>query len=169
MRKYLAIGLGLILFALFFYVKGCVRANPGLPSPAILKPGDKEEILVDPTRHTITIVTPHGVTQTTLPDKPSTITLRDNGDVKVSAPQIGFQHRPFIGLGFANKWRFIGGCDLFYFKKLDFGPGLSFEPNQPFDTMRLNALLSYNVWSNTRVGVGIDHLGQFSGFVSVRL
>ena len=166
------LGFGLIALSgllLFVYIRGCQSGYTPPVSPGVLKPDEKEQILIDPTHHTITVVTPNGVTRKTLPDNPSTVIIKKGGDVVVKSPQFGYQQKPFIGVGFSNKWRFIAGCDLFYFKHLDLGPGLSFEPNQPFDTMRVNAVLSYNIWSNTRVGVAIDHLGKFAGFVTVRL
>lgn len=153
----------------FLFGKGCFRSKPVTATPAVLKADEKEQILIDPTRHTITIVTPEGITRKTLTDNPSTVILRKNGDVVVNVPQFGFQHRPFIGVGFSEKWRFVGGCDLLFFKHLDLGPALSFEPMQVFESARVNLVLSYNVWSNTRVGIAIDHTGQFAGFVSVRL
>lgn len=162
---------GLILGGLI-YMKGCLagRKTTSLQSsPAVLKPTDKEQVIVDPLHHKIQIVTHGGVKTETLPDRPSTITEHNDGTVTVTASQFGYEQRPFVGYGYSNKFRIGIGCDLFYFKKLDFGPLVTFQPYQPVGDMRLGVLASFNVWSNVRLSIGMDHTGTVNGFVTVRL
>lgn len=161
---------GLILGG-FLYVKGCLAGRKAIPStaPAALKPTDKEQILIDPIHHKITTVTHTGTSVTTLPDHPSTITEHTDGSVSVNIPQFGYEQQPFIGYGFSNQWKLMAGCDLAYWKRLDFGVGLDFTPYHPFDTMRVAALVSYTIWSNTRASLGVEHTGMIVGMLTVRL
>lgn len=160
------------LLAGLLYMKGCIAGRKTVSlktASAALKPTDKEQVLIDPTRHTMTTITHSGTSQTTLPDRPSTVTIDNDGKVTLNTPQFGYEERPFVGYGFANKYRMAAGCDLLYWKRLDIGPAITFEPYHVFETMRIAVLVSYNVWSNTRVGVAVDHFGQVGGFITVRL
>ncbi len=134
-----------------------------------LKAGVQEKIIINPTKHTLTVVTASGPKTVHLPDHASSVEIFKTGKVKTTVPQLGYEQMPFIGFGFSHVWKIVGGVDLLYFKGLDLGPAIMFAPNNVFDSMRVAGVLSYTVTSNTRVGVSIDHLGTFGMFVTVRL
>lgn len=163
---------GLILGGLL-YMKGCLAGRKARPDsqsiPAVLKPNEKEQVLIDPVKHVLTVVTKDGVTRTVLSDRLSTITERSDGTLVVNTPQFGYEQRSFIGGGFTTTWRMAIGCDMFFFKRLDLGPLITFESSDPLTNARVGVILSYTVLSNTRVGLSIDHLAYPGLFITVRL
>ncbi len=150
-------------------LRACQTKQQEQIASTTLRANVQEKIVINPTKHTVTITTAKGTKVTHLPDRASSIEVFHNGSVKATSPQFGYEQRPFVGFGFSHVWKIVAGADLIYFKGLDLGPAVMFAPNNPFDTMRFAGVLSYTVTSNTRVGVSIDHLGTFGLFVTVRL
>lgn len=153
--------IGLVVFVLgsVFVWGRCGRRTtvPKTMLPTVLPVKDKEQIIVDPFHHVIQIVTATGVKHTTLPDRPSTIDILKDGSVKVTSPQFGTELRPFVGVGFnLRSGVILGGVDLLYWKKLDLGIGLSMNPSHIQDTAALIGV-SYNLYSNTSISLGIDN------------
>jgi len=126
-------------------------------SATVLPKLDKEQIIVDPFHHTIQVVTSSGVKQTTLPDRPTKIDILKDGTVKITASQFGTELRPFLGVGFTLRSGVVlYGVDLLYWKKLDLGLGFSTSPTRIQDTSIFLGV-SYNVWSNTSISLGVDN------------
>lgn len=127
----------------------------GVIPPHVLPQNDRQQIIVDPRRHVLTIVTEKGTQNTYLPDRPTVIDLRKNGDVVVKSPQYGLQVRPYVGLSFSDDARGALGLDLFYWKRLNVGAGMALR----FDGRdgRLYLAVSYNVASNLFACVTFDH------------
>jgi hypothetical protein len=161
-----------VLFAVFlfgrYYKGGTKGSNPltNVSKPVILKPADKEEILVNPLKHTITVVTAKGSTTTTLPDRDSEIDITKKDEVRINAPQIGFEHIPFAGVYYSNALRFGGGVDLGYFKRLDVGLGAA--GGSGINTVGF-VQLSYAVYDNARMSVMYDHLQHIGIGLSIRI
>lgn len=130
----------------------------GVQVPAsVLPKNDKEQIIVDPFHRTMQVVTANGIKQTTLPDRPSKIDILRDGSVKITASQFGTELCPYLGVGFTLRGGVaLYGVDLLYFKKLDLGLGLSTNPSRIQD-MSIFLGISYNVYSNTAITVGIDN------------
>ena len=172
--RYKTLTLGIAIAAAFFYGR-YDRTPPAAKTPAAVLPSnDVEQIHVDPSTHRLTVVTRKGSQRMTLPDRASTIDVRKDGTVKVTAPQMGFETRPFVGLGYGQGTRLYLGADLAYWKRLDVGLGIG-TPNfldrssQKFNDFRLGAFISFNFWSNMRATVGYDTQNNAHVLLSVRL
>jgi len=135
-------------------------------APPVLPPADKEQILINPVKHTITIVTAAGHKTLTLPDRLSTIDVLKNGNVSVTSPQFGLEHAPFVGATFADKLRFGAGLDGLYWKRLDLGLGAAGGSGA---STVMFAVLSYNVWDNMRLGITYDHQQHVGVGITVRI
>ena len=169
-HHYVTVAGGTILVLLgLLSLRACQTKQEENIASTSLRANVQEKIVINPTKHTVTITTAKGTKTTRLPDRASSIEVFKTGGVKATIPQFGYEQRPFIGFGFSHVWKIVAGADLLYFKGLDLGPAVMFAPNNVFDSMRVAGVLSYTVTSNTRVGMSIDHLGTFGLFVTVRL
>lgn len=161
----LALVIGLSLYS-------CQRKRDvNISSPA-LGPGVKEKIIVNPLRHSLIVITADGTKVTRLPDRPSSIEIYKDGRVKTTAPQWGFEHTVFVGIGWGGQLNDYIGIDYFYWKRLDLGTAFSFDRNLKIKALGFPLILSYTVWHNTRLSLGYEAVGPthaFHGFVSVRL
>lgn len=141
-----------------------VDANTSNP---VLKPGEKEKIIVDPVKHTITVVTPTGTNTTYLPDRPTSVTEDKDGKLTVQVKTWGTECRPYMGAGFDGHARLNIGLDGLYFHKFDFGGGLKLNPVMLKDT-RLDINASWNFYSNTSLALSIDNQKTVEGFIKIR-
>lgn len=166
------IGIVISVLAAVFLWGRCGRTPVRNPQqPTVLPVNDRETITVDPIHHRIEVLTASGLKTETLPDRKSTVEVRKDGQIKIVAPQTGFETRPFVGLGFGNGFRGYIGADLWYFKKLDLGlgavtPKLS---NPELTDTRLGMFASYAVYDNTRLSLGYDTSKTIHVLLSVRL
>lgn len=147
----------------------------------VLKPDERGKIIVDPVNHKITTITrnPDGsikTTETYLPDRPSTITEDKNGKVTIVTRKFGTEIRPYLGMGGAldGTPRVHVGSDLWYWHKLDLGAGIDFNAGafgavSKFNDTRVNVNASYNVYSNTSLGLSFDNRKTVGLFIKVRL
>jgi hypothetical protein len=163
LRYKIGLVIGILLFV--FGLGRCGRGKPTVPN--VLPPNDKEQIIVDPVKHTLIIVRPGGNETVTLPDRPSVIDIRKDGSVSVTSKQFGFEHRFFLGLDGSDAIRGMAGMDFGYWKKLDLGVGVMGQFGNY--TPRVFAMVSYNVYSNCRVGVTIDNTQHVGIGLTVRL
>jgi hypothetical protein len=169
-KRYLKLlgGCTLLLLGGFFWLQhriGGVRPASNRP-PTVLPPDSKEQIIVNPIKHSLIIVRPGKTETVTLPDRPTVIDVKKDGTVKVTASQFGFESRPFLGLSASLDGGHIAlGVDGLYWKRLDLGGGVQFNGAGA----RVFVSLSCNVWSNTRVGITFDHKQTVSALLSVRL
>jgi hypothetical protein len=155
----------IILMGLFGF-KACRKVQQKQDKQAsstVLTPDQKEKIIVDPVKHTLTVVTKKsdGTTQTKttfLPDRPTTVTEDNNGKLSIVDHKFGTEIRPYLGVGGAldGTPRVHIGADLWYFHKLDLGLGLDTNPSN-LKYVRANLNLSYNFWSNTSVAISLDN------------
>lgn len=171
LKRYTALAGALILVLLGLYLYLRVRyGKPANAHPApvtILPSNDKEQILVDPVRHTLIVVKPTGNTTLTLPDHLSTVDIRKDGTVQITSPQWGFEHRPFIGVHVSDHFRVAAGLDGYYFKKLDIGGGAACRIGNY--TPILFGQLSYNFYSNCRAAVSYGTNKYIGGTLTVRI
>lgn len=148
--------------------KRTVLSGPNqVMSPAVLPPDDKEQIIVDPVKHTLIIVKPTGNQTLHLPDRPSVIDIRKDGIVQVTAPQWGFERIPFVGVGYSDKLRYGLGIDGLYWKALDLGAGV--QTDSGFKDARLFVGLSYTLKDNMRLTLTLDHKQTIGALVSLRI
>jgi hypothetical protein len=169
--------LGLIILLVLFGFKGCrkiAKKQDKQVSSTVLTPDQKEKIVVDPTKHTITITTKNAdgtdhTTTTYLPDRPTSVTEDNNGKITVVDHKYGAELRPYLGVGgaFDGTPRVHLGGDLFYFHRMDFGLGIDDNPSHLKD-VRGNLNLSYNFYSNTSIAVSYDNHKQVGLFLKVR-
>ena len=165
--RYKLVSVGALLAGVFLWGR-CSRQLRYVPVPAnVLPKEDKEQIIVDPAHHNLIIVRATGNETLSLPDRRSTIDIRKDGTTKITVDQFGWEHRPFVGVQASEKFRVAAGMDAFYFKKLDTGFGLASEigPHLPI----VFGQVSYNVWSNCRIGLAYGSNRFIGGTLTVRL
>jgi|SRR6185295_16089915 len=135
----------------------------------VLPKDDKEKIIIDPSNHRIDIITADGIKRETLPGmRPSSIEIKKDGSVVVTSPQWGFEHGVFVGGGFSNDGlRFGIGVDVFYYKLLDLGVSAT-DLTKDLEKPRISLCLSYTVWHETRISLGIDDHNSPNLFVTQR-
>lgn len=163
--------LALILLGLYLYLRvryGRPRTlNVPAVSSAVLPKDDREQIIVDPVRHNLIIVRPTGNETISLPDRPTTIDIKKDNTVRVIAPQWGYEHRAFAGLYASDRLRVAGGVDGLYFKRFDLGAGIASSVD------RLSVVgfgvLSYNFYSNCRVGITYGTDRRVGAVITVRI
>lgn len=159
--------LGLVLYLRVRYGRPASGLEIAHPSVAVLPKDDKEQIIVDPSRHSLIIVRPTGNQTLSLPDRQSVIDIRKDGTVQVISPQWGWEHRVFFGIHGSEVLRLGAGMDAFYFKKLDLGAGVACQIGA--HTPIVFAQISYNAWSNCRVGIAYGTNRFVGGTLTVRL
>jgi hypothetical protein len=169
--------LALILLLALFGFKGCRKVQKRQDSAvksAVLAPDQREKIVVDPIRHTITVVTkkPDGTDQSTttfLPDRPTAVIEDNNGKLSIVDHKFGVELRPYLGVGgaFDGTPRVHLGADFLYFHKMDLGAGLDTNPSHLKD-VRGNLNLSYNFYSNTSIACSYDNHKTVGLFLKVR-
>lgn len=158
----------LVIFSLLG-LKSCQTKRDETIASTSLKAGVQEKIIVNPSKHTITVISDKGTQLITLPDHPSIIEILKTGKVKITAPQWGYELDPFLGAAFSLHGGLLGaGADLFYYKKLDLGMGFMPNPSYMQDT-GLFVAVSYRVWSNTSLALGIDNHTTPLLLIKVRL
>lgn len=161
MRNKIIVGV-LLTGALFLYYRYGMRharMEDAKTGATVLAPDDNEKIVVDPDKHTISITTQKGTTTEFLPSRPSSIELKKGGDVIVTARQYGIETVFFAGGGVSNDGlRVAIGTDLWYFKRLDIGTFVS-DSTKDLTKLRIGVNLSYSVWHDTRLTLGLDNTG----------
>ena len=169
MRLRTKIGLVVGVLITTFLFGRCQRQTSG-PNKAVvttLPIGDSEQITVDPSTHQLIILRPGKKIVETLPDRPSTIDILKNGTVNVTSKQFGFEHRLFVGVQGSDHLRLAAGMDGWYFKKLDLGLGIADQvgPYLPI----VFGQVSYNIWSNCRVGLAYGTDRYIGATLTVRI
>ena len=168
-RLLLIIGSGLFCVAAFIHMRGCNKKQDATNSTATLRPNETEAVLIDPTRHSIILVTPTHTKKFTLPDRPSRISLLKDNKLWIESPQYGTELRPFVGVGYTLDGGNVNlGLDLFYWKRVDLGMGLIVNPVQVKDTQIFLGVSTY-IYSNTSLGLGIGNRKTPILFLKVRL
>lgn len=158
------------LLGIFFWGWFHGRQSVVPATPASLPANDKEQITVDPRTHKLTILTAKGVQTLFLPDRATTIDITKAGNAVVHDKQYGLEMNPFIGGAYGLHHGVVAiGTDVAYFHRLDLGVALGLPSPFSFSTTSVLALVSYDVWRDTRLSVGIDqHKSPYIG-VTVRL
>jgi|ERR1700690_131053 len=164
--RYKLLGLATLMCFLGYLIHRFPKGIISPSKPYVLPAQDKEQIIVDPVKHQLIIVRPGKTTITTLPDRRSTIDVKKDGSVTVTAPQFGFEARPFVGAFYSDKLRFGGGLDGLYYKKLDLGLGLSGSSGT--NTV-VFAQISYVLWDNMKIGITYDHMQHVGVGITVRI
>lgn len=153
-------------------LKSCQNKRDETIANTTLASGVKEKIIINPLKHTVTVITASGKKTTTLSDHASSIEIFQNGKVKTSLPQTGFEAVPFVGIGYSTQLNDYIGCDFYYWKRLDIGTAFSFDRDLKIHSLGFPIILSYAVWHNVRLSLGVEPLGPshtIHGLVSVRL
>jgi len=161
----LVAAIAVLLIGVFLWGRFGHRAAP--TTPGVLPPNDSEQIIVDPSRHSLVIVRPTGTQTLTLPDRQSVIDIRKSGKVDITSRQFGFEHRFFLGAYGSEFFRIAAGMDGFYWKRLDIGVGVAGRLGNYSPIVF--AHVSYNIWSNCRMGLAYGTDRYIGGLVTVRL
>ena len=135
------------------------------PVSHVLPKSDKEEILINNTKHTITLVTP-GKSVTEFAKNP-TIIEDKNGTLTVARHTFGFEIQPALGISYGDKLRVIVGSDVFYLYRFDVGVSLLIA-NGGVNVLRAGITCSYNLYDNTSLFVGLDNTGRPIGGLKLK-
>ncbi len=167
-KRYLLIALGVVILVLSL---GLIHRKDVKQDQAIqckvLPPDVREKIIVDPRRKKITIITPERTDELFLPDRPTSIEIPKTGPVRISRRTYGFEMAPFASLVVTDTLRAGVGIDGFYWNKFNIGSGIGFNvPNLFGDKtgvsiksildVRFFTQISYNLYSNTSIGLVLD-------------
>lgn len=166
-REYLLAGLFVAVLALFFVARGCDKRIDRKTVDTTLPVGTIEKLVINPNTHKLTVITPGKEETLFLPDRPSSIEINKNGTVNVTSKQFGTELKPFIGFQVSNMFRLAFGLDLMYYKKLDLGLGVADKVGN-YTPVGFVAL-SYNVYSNSQIGLTYDSSSHIGVAVTVRL
>lgn len=135
-----------------------------------LAPDDRELIHYNETNHTVTITTKQGTTTTEYSRNP-TVHIENNEAVKVDRHDYGFETEPYVGFGIHDRPRIELGASLFYYNRWDLGVGIAASTNSNLSVnewIRGEAMISYNVYSNTNLFVGVDTSKTVNGGIFFR-
>jgi hypothetical protein len=161
------VAIGLVLVPVWFIWRHHNKKQDATNSVAQLKPQEKEALIIDPIHHSIITVTAKGTQKTFLPDRPSRISIDKNGAVIVTARTYGTELEPFIGFAFSDTGRLALGGSLLYYHSWDLGLALFPTVSGPF-SVRVGPVVSYNLYDNTSLFLGITDKGGPVGGLSLR-
>jgi hypothetical protein len=142
------------------YLRSCTKHILGLKaSPSgpglLLPPKDKEEVLYNSVKHTVTIVT-RGKTVTEYAKNP-TVELGTNNVLAINRHLMGAECSPFLGLGYGGRANAYLGANGLYLGWFDLGAALAIATNtNARGTVAPVLVVSYNVISNSSLFVGVD-------------
>lgn len=129
----------------------------------VLQPNEKAKVIIDTKHKTIETVTDKGTKTTYLGDH-SSVTLDKQGNLTVVSRTWGTEVAPFIGLSYGDKMRLAAGAGLLYFHKWDLNVGLAAAVSGG-GGIKAFAAVSYNVYNNSHLFVGVDNkLNPIGGF-----
>lgn len=141
----------------FWYVRVHTRKVSGQISSQTLAPDVQEKLIISQALHSIISIKRTGgdvKTSTSYLPRRAAIEIGEDGNVKVIAPQWGTELAPQFGLAYSDKARLSLGVGVFYWRNMELVPFLGVGLSK-FDA-RLGVAVSYNVWSNTHLFVGIQ-------------
>lgn len=180
-KRYLYLGLAAVIAAivLWFVHKRDKKVDAGI-SCAVLAPDVREKIIIDPRRNKLTVITKERTDELFLPDRPTSIEIPHTGPIRITRRTYGFEMAPFASLVVTDTLRAGVGIDGFYWHRFNVGSGIGLNiPNligNDRSSTRLKSLLdvrfftqvSYNVWSNTSIGLVLDTQKNIGMAVSFR-
>jgi hypothetical protein len=157
-----------IVGAGLWFLRGCNRKEDTKIAAPVLAPTDNAKVVIDPKHHRITTITRTGpVKETYLPPHVTSVTIDKSGKVTVHARAWGTEASPFIGFGYSDRTRLVVGVGLLYWHNWEGNLAVAPTISGPF-SIRLAALVSYNVYSNTSLYVGVDHTKSPIGGVAFK-
>ncbi len=163
------------LLGAFFLLGRCNRRAVTVPKPsAVLPKNDKETVTFNEKTHLLTVVT-SSVTIREYAKNPE-VEIRKDGTVKVDRHLVGFENSLFLGAGYADTGRIFLGDNLLHFGRFDLMGAIGWTPDNQYPAIKAYAGVSYNLYSNTSVGVCLNPVSiaqskgiEIGGFLSVRL
>lgn len=158
-------GCGVLLLCL--HVHSCTKSQMEIKNSPLPKE-DLVRITVEPDKHYLRIEQRAGrPIDAYLPDRPSTFEIRENGSVKITSAQYGFEHKFFGGVQISNVFRVGVGMDAWYWKRLDIGFGVAGQIGNHPPVVFLKT--SYVVYNNIQVGVTFDNTQQIGALLTLRI
>lgn len=131
------------------------RQDEAIHSPT-LAPDVREKIIIDPPKKKITVITKERTDTLFLPNRATAIEIPHEGPVRITRRTWGFEMTPFGTVVFTDTLRAGVGADVFYWNRLSVGFGAATNVRDFFDG-RVFAHVSYNVYSNTSLGLVLDN------------
>jgi hypothetical protein len=169
LKKWALLGV-IIVLGLFVGVKDCRKhqqAKDKVASSPILQPDQKVKVIVDSHNHTIEVITPTSDKKGFLPEGPVDIIENKDNKIVFNRRVWGYEMYPFAAVGVDNKVRLHLGMDLFYVYRFDMGIGLGVNPSN-YKDISPNLNISYNIWSNSSLGVSYNNHGAIGGILKLR-
>lgn len=168
MKKYFYIALAVLTLGLAgLIVKHFNHKKDESIANEVLPPDVREKIIVDPRHSKITVITKDRTDTLFLPDRPTAIVIPYKGPIRIERRTWGFEMAPFAALVVTDTLRAGIGADGFYWNKINIGSGIGLNvPNLFGDKsgvsikslldVRFFTHVSYNVYSNTSLGIVLD-------------
>lgn len=148
------------------------KADKQISSQALPKK-DNAEFIIDETHHKITTVSrqPNGsggpgsiVQRSSYLPPHAKVEIGNDGSIKVDARIWGTELSPQFGFAYSDKARAFLGLSVLYYNRLELVPFVAIGISH-IDG-RIGAALAYNVYSNTRLFVGMQTNGTPVGGIS---
>jgi hypothetical protein len=129
----------------------------------VLPSDDEAKVIVNPAKHTVTVVTSGGSRTSYLPPHATAFEVSKAGAVKIDEQAYGTEISPFIGFAFSDTGRLALGVNLLFVHRWELGLSVFPTVSGSFSA-RVGPVVSYNVWSNTSLFVGVtDKLSPVGG------
>jgi len=129
---------------------------------AVLPKNDKERVIVNSVKHTVTVITPTG-SKTEFAKNP-VIDVNKTGATTVDRKIYGLELLPFMGAGFGGNARLYLGASVYYLYNFEVNGQLAFalSTHSPAFVEPVVSL-SYNFYNNTSVFIGTNPAHWFLG------
>ncbi len=158
----------LILLALSVLYFGLHKRDAGIDKQigsTVLPSSDKAEVIIDAPHHRITTVKRDGgkvTTERKYLSSAAKIEVTNSGELHITQRAWGTELVPEIGLSYSDKLRLVGGVGVFYVQRFELLPMFALGLSGKVDG-RLGIAVSYNVYNNTHLFVGMQANGGITG------
>lgn len=127
---------------------------PSLPVHTGLRPDERELISFNEKTHRVTITTSSNTVK--MYARNPTIRVKNDGKITVDRHLIGFEARPFIGVGYSDTTRALLGFAPFYWGAFDASVAVGVSLDKQYVFAKPYAAVGYNCWSNLSINAGVN-------------
>ena len=152
----------------WFGLRGCNKKVDKGVINMVLGPQDTHKLIIDPKKHTLTDVSHKGITVQYLPNTPTGIVVKKTGEIVVLGRKGGTEFSPSLGFAYSDTARLFLGAGLLSWQKWELNLGLAPTVSGRFSLTAI-ASISYNIYSNTSLFVGIDTRHSPVGGITFKL
>src|SRR5581483_7505304 len=110
--------LGVLAVSYYMLHKQNKKTDAGIVS-RVLPPNDTEKLILNPVSHSLITITKKGTKVTYLPNRPVSVEVTKQGEVKFTSRPWGTELSPFAGFGYSGEAKMVLGAGVFYYHRLD--------------------------------------------------